>query len=318
MVKHISHTLFLLVFTLFCSKSFAQENTRDSVVTMYNKTKTYKFVTIYGAEYKGKVVEETIEYIVISEKKTNRQIKLNINEIKSFEEINTPKAYEMTRFNDDYYSNYIMISENALPFKKQGFSSCYHYFIMQNLNYSFNEHWALSTNLLVFLPSSIGVKCSYKISNDIYVGGNGYIFGFPSSTYGYFSPLFGGAARITKGNDNTNFTLGGGIMGIKNTDSLTQYSSPYVSLYYLNFGYSTRFAKHFAFAAENFVFPQSVSYRQSPININLTGVCLKWVRNPNEHWNFGCYGLYVGSLTKLNKDSKILPIPYISYAAFFN
>lgn len=317
MQKHKLYKLVLFLLLALNTNLTAQENKTDSIVTMYDKTKWYKFTTIYGTVYKGKVIQETIDVVVISEKKSKREIKLNRSEIKAFEEIQGSKAYEAGRFNDEYYSNYVIISENAMPFRKQGFSSCYHYFLLQNLNYSFNEHWAVSTNLLLFLPSSIGVKCSYKIAEDIHFGANTYIFGLPIQN-GYTSPLFGGAARITKGNDNTNFTIGGGIMGIRNPDSLNRKSSPYVSLYYLNFGYSTRFAKHAAFAVENFVFPQSISYQQKPLNINLTGVCLKWVRNSNEHWNFGCYGLYVGSLIKLNKDSQIFPIPYVSYSAFFD
>jgi hypothetical protein len=317
MFKLKPYKLTLIILHLLYMNITAQVENEVIVINKYDKGKTYKFTTIYGTIYKGRVKEETIEYIVIVEKKTNREVKLNSNEVKEFEEIKNAKAYSVGRFDDDYYTNYVMISENALPFRKQGFSSCYHYFLMQNLNYSFNEHWAVSTNLLVFLPSSIGVKCSYKIAEDIHFGANTYIFGLPIDN-SFRSPLFGGAARVTKGNDNTNFTVGGGIMGIRNPDSLNRVSSPFVSLYYLNFSYSTRFAKHAAFAVENFVFPQSISYQQKPLNINLTGVCIKWVRNPNEHWNFGCYGLYVGSLIKLNKDSQIFPIPYVSYSAFFD
>ena len=128
------------------------------------------------------------------------------------------------------------------------------------------------------------------------------------------------AAMITKGNDISNVTLGGGIMGVnneinKNSSSTNQ--SPYTPLYYLNIAYANRFSKHFAVNFENFLFPQNVPYQQKIVNINITGVSLKWLVNKNNHWNFGCHIVYVGNITGLTKNSNATPIPYIGYSSFF-
>jgi hypothetical protein len=172
--------------------------------------------------------------------------------------------------------------------------------------------------VLLILPISIGVKCSYEIGRDLYIGGNVYMYAVPGdSNKIYQVPLVGGNVKITKGNNNRNFTLGvGGMMIDDNDPHHAARSSTYFPIYYLNFAYTNRFSKHAVFNVENFLFPMAFSNPRGSINLNLTGVSIKWIRNPSVQWNFGCYGLYLGDLIKLNTKSKIVPIPYLSYARY--
>lgn len=305
--------ILIAVFALFHSASvFSQDSIRKDFVPTFDKGKFYLITTVYGSNYRGPVIEETPNSIIIVNKKTNTKHNIYKSDIKDANPISASKAYSASKFDDDYYANFYLMTENALPFEKNGLNSTAHYFVFDNINYSFNEHFAISTNIMVFLPVSIGVKCSFKLSEDVYFGGNAYIFGMPNSNMNsYICPLFGGAARVTKGTNTENFTLGGGVMAFKITDSLqlAQRTSLYQPAYYVSFAYSNHFSKHLAFNLENILFPQ--------VNLNMTGVSLKWLRDPTDHWNFGCYGLYIGKLTQLNTKSKVLPIPYVSYSTFF-
>ncbi len=318
---HSKFSILFIVF-LFCNfNSIAQDTLSNSFTPQFEPGRYYMITTIYGGTYRGLVIEENLKDFVILEKKTNTKQRLFKYQIKEVSIINASKAFQAPRFDDNYYTNYYMISENALPFKKRGFNSTSHYFLISNLNYSFNEHWGISMNLLIFLPSSVGVKCSYKVAQDIYFGANAYAYVVPNTNFhGLFCPIFGSAARVTKGDNVVNFSLGGGVMAIRNDNNnfSTQNQDPYFPIYYLNFSYANRFSKHLAINIESFVFPQTISYSRSNTNLNLTGVSLKWIRNYADHWNFGCYGAYIGSFTNLNKSSRIIPLPYIGYSTFFN
>lgn len=319
--KKSKHILFLTAFSLiFCYCTFAQIVISGEMEPQFEKGKYYQITSIYGTTYRGPVLEETNSEIVILDKKTNTKHRLQKKEIKNIASAGSSKAYSPSRFDEDYYTNYYMIAENALPYTKGEFNTTSHYLIMTNMNYSFNEHWAMSFNLMVFLPISIGVKFSYPIADNLYFGGNVYVYGFPSDKSGYYCPLFGAAARITKGDNVSNFTLGGGIMAINNevrSSPNFQPTDPFFPVYYIDFAYSNRFAKHFAFTFENFLFPQNVPYQQATVNMNITGVSLKWLANRSDHWNVGVYCIYVGDYSNINKNSDISILPYVGYSAFF-
>lgn len=314
--------VFLVAF-LSSNKVHSQDTLRDIFIPQFTKGQYYQITSIYETKYRGLVTEETADAVVITDKKTNIKHHLKKGEIKQVTPIKTLKSLKPDRFDDDYYTNYYMIAENALPFKKDGGNSTSHYFLLQNFNYNFSDHWAVSVNILGFLPTSLGVKCSYALSDDIYFGGNVYLYGLPQANFnGYTIPLIGGMARITKGDNNTNFTLGAGVMAVNNkldSSSSVGKSTLFSQVYYLYFAYANRISKKLALNAESFIFPQAFSNgRGGTVNLNITGVSLKWIRHPTVHWNFGCYGLYLGSLTKLTTKSRIIPIPYISYAIFFD
>jgi hypothetical protein len=307
---------FLCVLTLLftnASSLFSQDTLADTeFVPTFEKGLHYNISTVYGTYYRGPVIEETKNAITILNKKTNTKIELAKYNIKEARPISASKNYTVAKFDDDYYTNFYLMTENALPFEKQGLNSTAHYFLIDNINYSFNENWGVSANIFVFLPVSIGIKCSFKISENTYFGGNVYGYGTPNGELSSFiSPLFGGAARVTRGDRTENFTLGVGLMGFRITDSLqlSQRTSKYQPAYYVTFAYANRLSKHLALNIENILFPQ--------VNLNMTGLSLKWIRDVSDHWNFGCYGLYIGKFSQLNTKSQVIPIPYISYSTFF-
>lgn len=318
-----AHILFFCICLAHINTANCQDANNQTFIPQFNKGEYYQIESIFGTKYKGIVTEETLDEVVLTDKKTKFKYHLKKGEIKTATSLKSLKSLKPGKFDDDYYTNYYMIAENALPFIKDGANTTSHYFLLDNFNYNFSEHWAASVNLLGFFPTSVGVKCSYPLSDDIYFGGNVYIYGFPTNNFSrYTIPIMGAAARITKGDNNNNFTIGAGIIALNNRlDSATRQSRTalFSQAYYIYFGYANRFSRKLAFNAENFTFPQAFSnQRGGRVNLNFTGISLKWLRHPNVHWNFGCYGLYLGSLTKLTTKSQIIPIPYISYAAFFD
>ena len=311
----------LFIVSILCTINCKAQDTLVAFTPQFELGKYYQITSIYDTEYKGEVVEETSKDIVILDRKSNMKHRLHKNEIKMIKPINASIKNNIGRFDDDYYTNYYMLVENALPYESGSINATTHYFI-ENINYALSENWSVSMNVLLFLPASIGVKCSYEISKDLYFGANVYMWALPAdNTMGVYSiPLVGAGARITKGDNNTNFTIGAGAVAVKNFD---QVNTPvqkldYTPVYYLNFAYANRFAKHAALNIENFLFPQAFSNPRGSINLNLTGVSIKWIRNEDTQWNFGCYGMYLGDLTKLNTNSQIIPIPYISYSQFID
>lgn len=290
-------------------------NTSEDFTPQFEKGKYYEITTVHGTKFRGNVSEETKTTIVVRDKRSNAKHTINKSEIKEVKTVNgrTPAA---ARFDDNYYSNFYMLTENALPFEKSSIIATTH-LVLENITYSFNEHWAITTNVLIFLPISVGVKCSYEISKDLYFGASTYAYALPTDSSGYNVPFIGGIARVTKGDNNRNFTLSAGGILVDNEDVHTQgRSTKYVPVYYVNFAYANRFANRWVFNIENFLFPQAFSNPRGSVNLNLTGLSFKWVRNRDVQWNFGCYGLYLGDLAKLGSNSKIFPLPYISYTQF--
>jgi hypothetical protein len=289
---------------------------QGSFIPQFEKNKNYNITTVYGTKYRGTVAEETKESIVIRDKRTNTKHSVKKSEIKEVKSANgrTPAG---SRFDDSYYSNFYMLSENALPFEKGSMNATTH-IIIENCNYAFNKHWSISTNVFIILPISLGVKCSYEISKDLYFGANVYVYAVPGDSSAIYKfPLAGGNIKVTKGDNNRNFTIGlGGMMIDDKNPHHAGRSSTYYPIYYLNFAYTNRFSKHAAFNIENFLFPMAFSNPRGSINLNLTGASIKWIKSPSTQWNFGFYGLYLGDLIKLNTKSKVIPIPYISYARY--
>jgi hypothetical protein len=320
MGKKMKQIIFVIML-LYSFKSLSQD-TLITFTPQFELGKYYQITSVYETEYRGEVVEETKNDVLIFDRKANTKRRVLKSEIKLIKPINTKIKNNIGRFDDEYYSNYYMLAENALPFKDNTVYTTMHYFV-ENINYAFNKNWCISLNVLLFLPSSLGVKCSYEISDDLYFGANVYFWALPSdnSVNVYSIPIVGAGARITKGDNNTNFTIGAGAVAIEDFDQVNTSSKKldYTAIYYLNFAYANRFSKHGSLNVENFLFPQAFSnQRGGTVNLNLTGVSIRWIRNSNVNWNFGCYGMYLGDLTKLNTNSRILPIPYISYSQFIN
>ncbi len=320
-------TLRHIFFGLTLLFSFAG-NAQDTLYTtptstiftpQFDQTKYYQIITKYGAQFRGKVIHEAERDITFQDRRGNLKHIILKSDIKEVTPIGVSAKENITRFDDDYYSNYYMLVENVLPFKEGSFNATTHY-LVENCNYAFSEHWSVSLNIIFVLPTSLGVKCSYPIGKDLYLGGNAFVWGLPGNdnNSSYYVPFMGASAKITKGDNNTNSTLGVGTIVIKDFDKSHNVgrSSPYVPLYYVNFAYTNRFSKHGAFNVESFLFPMFMSRSYSTVNLGMTGVSIKWIRDMNTQWNFGCYGVYLGDLRTLSSKSKVIPLPYLSYSYF--
>jgi hypothetical protein len=313
--------IFSALILLFALTGKAQDTLNTASPTLFtpqfDQTKYYQILTKYGAQFRGKIIEESEKDITLQDRRGNLKHHIYKSDIKDVKPLGINTKENISRFDDDYYSNYYMLAENVLPFKEGSFNATTHY-LVENCNYAFSEHWSASLNIIFILPTSIGVKCSYQIGRDLYLGGNVFVWGLPDDNSKYSVPFLGASAKITKGDNNTNFTLGAGSIVIKDFDKPHNAgrSSDYVPLYYLNFAYTNRFSKHGAFNLESFLFPLFISRAYTSANLGLTGVSIKWIRDTNTQWNFGCYGVYLGDLRNLSSKSKVLPLPYLSYAYF--
>ncbi|MGE0569286.1 MAG: hypothetical protein AB7O73_15210 [Bacteroidia bacterium] len=310
--------LLFALFPLCISFSFGQS---DSSSNNQFKKNTYYVLTMHDRSIKKGQVEEEFEIkILFVDFKTNKAEIIYKSEIKKYEEVTKNELYAKLDEIDDYYSDNYLLTPNAIPFKKGGWSSTYHYGVFGNFGYGINENWGITANSIAILPVSIGVKSSHKIGNDTYFGGNVLAMALPMES-GYNLALFGGGGKITKGNSKVNFTAGAYVFGYRITDSLrlTQTTSIYSSVYCLTFSYSNRFSKYFALNIDNISFPQFTAGLQQ-IGLNITGASLRWVRDPSEHWNFGVYGVYLGDLVQLRNGLKgrVIPLPYISYSSYFD
>lgn len=311
--------LICFLYLLLASPLTSQDTIPDVFIPQYSKTSYYTISTGYGMNYTGQILEETKNEIVILNKKTNTKHTVQKYDIKQSKIINAKELYKVPRFDDGYYANVYIMTQNALPFKREGVSATAHYFLYNNVSYAFNENVAVSANIFIFLPVSVGLKTSFKISDDLHFGANAFVYGLPDEN-SYYMPLFGGGVKLTKGNDETNFTLGAGAAAFRITDSiqLINRTTKYQPVYYLSFGYSNRFSARFAFNVESILFPQASVGTYSQASLNMTGVAIKWLRNFDDHWTFGCYGLFLGKISQITTRSTVIPIPYVGYSVYMN
>lgn len=308
----------IIYFSLFISflvnqSLFAQDYTPPPAYGIKFITgKQYEVTLNNGSRVTGFLTEETNELITLEDKINKQWYEINKRDIKSAKQV-YDKSNKTNNLNyKEPSTNNYLISENALPFEKKRLSYNSHYFLLNNFSYAITENWSLSTNVFVFLPVSFGVKCSYKIGNNLYISSNAFVFGFPqrdsaNGTNQFILPFMGNMVRITKGDKFRNFTLGGSINGVKEPDSRGVYNmrtNKYIPIYTALFAFTNQFSKSLSINFETRIFPQ--------VYLNISGISLKWIRGKSD-WNFGCYGMYLGKITQLNTKSQIVPLPYISY-----
>lgn len=320
MVKKAAIKLLLHFICLFLNFTvLAQDTIPEVFVPQFNKTLYYTISTVYGVNYTGQLLEETKHAIIILNKKTNSKHTIKKYDIKQSKVINAKELYKVPRFDDGYYANIYIMTQNVLPFRREGVSATAHYFVYNNMSYAFNEHVAVSANIFIFLPVSVGLKTSFKVAEGLYMGANAFTFGLPDENR-YYIPLFGGGIKLTKGTDETNFTLGAGAAAFRITDSIQLISrtTKYQPLYYLSFGYSNRISSRFTLNIESILFPQASFGNYSQASLNMTGASIKWLRNHNDHWTLGCYGLFLGKISQIRRGSSVIPIPYVGYSVYMN
>ncbi len=297
----------LLFFVIVCGYG---QSSGVGYQTRFIKNQEYEITLTNGTLVKGIFTQEEKDNITLIHQETQQEYEINKSQIKSVKHV-LPSPEKLK----DYrrcLSNYYFLAENALPYEKEKASFTSHYFLFTTASYAPNENWSVTSNILIVLPTSLGVKCSYKISDGLYFGAGAYVYFFrlndSINSKNYFTfPLTGITARVTKGNSYRNFSFGGGIHGVKEEDSNGNYymkNMKYMPIYSFYFALNHQFAKSFCLTAESRLFPQ--------IYLNTTGAGIKYLRRQTE-WNFCLYGIYLGKTIQLTKRSGIIFLPYVSY-----
>ncbi len=313
LLKNIKYSLPVVFIVLLHLTVFSQDYSPPPAYGIkFIIGKQYEITLNNGSKVTGFVTEETSELLTLEDKTKQQWYEVNKNDIKTAKPVFDKNNLTGNTNYREPSTNTYLISENALPYEKRKLSYNSHYFLLNNFSYAFTENWSISTNVIIILPVSIGVKCSYKIGNNLYISANAFVYGFPrrdtlNGANEFILPFMGNMVRITKGNKFRNFTLGGSVNGVKEPDNggvYTMRTHKYIPVYTALFAFTNQFSKSFSINFETRIFPQ--------IFLNITGLSFKWIRGKAD-WNFGCYGMYLGKITQLNTNSQIIPLPYISY-----
>jgi len=304
------HIIFLFTLSQFVVVNLYSQNQGVGYTAKFIPGRQYEITMKNESVVKGVLVNDDKQTIYLKDNEKDDEYEINKSDIVWVKQILSANDLKPP-YHRAFIRSYIL-ADNALPYEK-GASLTGHYFLFNNITYAFNEHWAFSGNMLLVLPVSMGIKCSYKLAGDIFFGGSAYLYGVPmrdslrNKSY-YSLPLMGSMLRLTKGNEFRNFTFGAGIHGIKEPDPGGAYimsNWKYLQAINVFFALNHQFSKSFSVVAESRLFPQ--------IMLNTTGAGIKIIK-PNTEWNFSIYGLYLGKTTQLNSKSSILPLPYISYS----
>jgi hypothetical protein len=174
---------------------------------------------------------------------------------------------------------------------------------------------------LIGTPMGVGLKTSFSLGGEDYVGTE---MNIASMTYTGSSNFLGNiAAKYSRGNSRTNFTVMGGI----GFASFIQYQYAYQTnqnssvrendnTYYFNASIFHRVSKNAGFVGEAWVVPKN--------NFGLIGLGVRTLKRPDKSWAFGFYNLIynrvsysssynpaTGTNTQVkNSSNQFVPIPY--------
>jgi len=306
-LKKISFILFI-----FLSEVLFSQAPADSLdfKPVYRHGIHYTFKMRNGDIYSGYVKDESRDFVVLENRMTHETVEIRKSEIIVRGQ---PKSRnpENEILGENYHAKNYMLLSSAFLFDAKKASTNSHWLILENIEYAFSEHWAISLNTLAFYPISIGAKCNYQIGEDNYVGASVFVVGDILSGGGS-SLLFGyGAqAKFTKGISNKNFTLSGGLLGLNSELFYTSSASPFLNMPFVSAAYCNRFSKSIALNFEGWYLPD--------LNAGLAGVGIKFVGDESICWTLGCYALLNGADNTLKVNLKTLPIPYFGVARKFN
>lgn len=298
----------IFVFFLFSLVTGAQDST--TVITEFKSGVEYVIKTQSDFVYQGYVISETKNEIVVENKISLERTTLKKNDIYSYRPLKTNHSYPNDAEAEEnlHAANY-MLSSGAFLFEENTGSSTGHWLLVENIDYAFNENWAVNLTTLAFYPFGLGVKCAYPVGREEYVGASVFAMGDLFSDNGS-SPFFGygACARFTKGNSNNNFTFSGGVVGINSL-----FSSPgnisFLNMSFISGAYCTRLRSNIALNLEGWYFPGSGS--------GLGGAGVKFIGNDYLCWTVGVFSLINGNDNVLQVNYKAIPIPYFSLSRKF-
>lgn len=303
---------FLCFFILLASMSVAQEDSvlvPKSFVPQYQKGMTYNVKTISGGNFTGMVTAEDADFVTLEDKKTHQVNDVRKSEIYTFRRL-TDKHVAQHIFGENVHAGYYLLSSPSIIYDEKPFiSMSSQWFLFENISVSINENWDFTTNCIFVYPTSIGIKCTYAIGNDTYVGGN--VFAVGNANERFLSEYFlgyGTLARITKGTSNNNFSISGGVIGINNQLIDPKAKEYFYNVPFANFAWLNRFAERWGFVIDAYYFPQAQS--------GFGGAGFKFMKNKQTAWTFGCFGLIsvASSGGQISLGNKAVPVPFISYS----
>lgn len=272
----------------------------------------YSVFTSQGSVYTGYVFDETAEFVTLKNPATQEKQEIRKSAIVESRILReSPALSDALSFARNPQPRYYMLAENALLFEENTLYMNSHWLLMEKFDYAFTENIDICMSTLAFYPYSLGLKGAFQLQGNDYIGGS--VFGVADITAKGPSPWFlgyGALARYTKGNENRNFNLSAGLVGL-NSNFFSMYrSTPFVNMMLLNAGLCSRFRESLAFNAEAWYLPA--------LNIGLGGVALKFMSDEYNCWTLGCFALLNGNNDGITLNLKSLPLPYFGVSRKFD
>lgn len=254
----------------------------------WKKGKQYVLILNDGTEYVGEIVGDNDREILL-QTKTMGKLYLPKFQIKSINLVDSQNFSNGEFLNENEHKAYYMAATNALPFKKGEFRLNTGYFLGYSGYFSINENVAIGLQTsLIGTPMGVGLKTSFSLGGEDYVGTE---MNIASMTYTGSSNVIGNiAAKYSRGNSRTNFTVMGGI----GFSSFMAYQYAYQTnqntnvrkndnTYYFNASIFHRVSKNAGFVGEAWVVPKN--------EFGLIGIGVRTLKRPDKSWAFGFYNL---------------------------
>ncbi len=274
----------------------------------------YRFTLNDGSEHKGFVVEESADYLTIESRPDLKRTEIRKSTIVKVEVVSTSESLREDVLGTNPHPENYMLFSPALPFEPQQLSSTGHWLILENIQYAFNENWAINATALTFYPCAIGVKNTFKVNRNTYVGASANAFAWLGGNDGSSNLLgFLLQAKLTQGNSNRNFTAGAGLIGLNSAlFGLNLSGNTFIQTPILSMGFCNRFASRWSLVLDGHMLPEEM--------LMIGGAGLKFLNDEKRCWSFGFYSFLRDPQSQIlaGNRSFSLPLPYLSYARKFD
>ncbi|HXB41076.1 MAG TPA: hypothetical protein VNZ49_11080 [Bacteroidia bacterium] len=305
----------LIFFCLSLGFVTAQNDTTKKIV---RTPKPCEIKLTDGSSYKGYIERQTDSLIFLKGSSgVMMQIpKKNVSEIDFIKENGPRDSVNFTHLHVPLSvgKRYYVTGSNAFLLKKKEIFISSSYLLFYNINYSFNQHFALGISTsAIGAPIGIKVKANYEIGHKLYLGMEGVAGGMMylnPQTYGT-----GGVLKLTFGDENKNYTFFAGYADLElwiPSRRGSRRRPPVVANYYQR--YSTPFAgvaaalpltQKACFTAEAFAFPSVAVYTGSAAIRTIAWKKMSFV-----------FGIQIIGNASVNVN-KAFTLPYVGFSACF-
>jgi hypothetical protein len=260
----------------------------------------YVVTTSSGTLYRGIVVNEQQNLVTLEDRVTHERWQVMKSDVVSARIVRTRERLP-DAFGENPHAGSYLLSDAAFPFD-EGANTQSHWFVLENTDITITENWAVTVNSLAFYPFTIGAKCAFQVGEYNYIGASAFgIANIGASNQPFFIG-YGGIGRFTRGTENNNFSVSGGVVGLN--ANLFAGVSPfdYVNFGFVSGAYCNRFSERLALNLETWYLPEG--------QIGLGGAGLKLIEDEHTCWNFGCFAFFSNSAAGIQLQSRTVPIPY--------